>query len=39
MKSIHWLTLAIGYLIGSFFGISVVFGMFNRKPAAAPAGG
>lgn len=38
MKGLHWWTLLIGYLVGSFFGITALFGLFQKKPAqTAPA--
>ena len=36
--SLHWWTLIVGYLLGSFFGLARVFGLFQPKaPAPAPA--
>jgi len=42
MKGLHWWTLIVGYLVGSFFGVSqiiaLISGMFGQKkqmPAAA----
>lgn len=36
MKGLHWWTLLIGYLVGSFFGITALLGLFQKKPAPAP---
>lgn len=41
MKGLHWWTLLVGYLVGSFFGVSVLLGFFaglgkaKTQPAAA----
>lgn len=37
MKNIHWLAVLVGYLLGSFFGISTVLGMFSGTKKAVPA--
>lgn len=41
MKGLHWWTLLIGYLIGSFFGVmsvlGLVTGLVQPKKSTAPA--
>lgn len=38
MKGLHWWTLLIGYLVGSFFGLSAVLGLFKggQKAQSVP---
>lgn len=31
MTGIHWLALAVGYLLGSFFGLQRVMSMFGNR--------
>ena len=31
MTGIHWLALFVGYLVGSFFGVQKVLGMFGAR--------
>lgn len=38
MKQLHWITLLIGYLIGSFFGLTSILALFGGmgKKQTAP---